>query len=274
MGFFTKLEKLSEKYIEGFFKTKFADHIQPAEIAKLLLREMRDNKNVSVSKVYVPNEYSVFLSESDWQTMDAIRYSLSVELQEFIKQKALDKGYEMIGPVKVVFELGDDLPLGTVYVKTFFSEEPPAAEESPGDKETEEIRAGKPSEYTIVADKGVFYNQAGGSAHQDTLIRMKAAEISSGAFLVQKEGTGEGMRFKLGSRGVIIGRRRTSDICLEDTNVSRVHASIDCLEACYFITDLGSTNGTFVNGIRINKKKLVEGDNIRIGTTILEFRAV
>jgi predicted component of type VI protein secretion system len=271
MGFLTRLEKLSEKYIEGFFKNKFAAHIQPAEIAKLLLREMRDNKNVSVSKVYVPNEYTVLLSQADWETIDSVHHSISGELQVYLKQKAVDKGYEMAGVVKVTFEQGEDLPMGTVYVKTHFSEQIP--QEPPEVTEHLAESAEGPNQSTLIAEKARFYNSMPVLQTQGTLTKLNAQPLPT-AVLVTKIGTKDGVKFPLGRRGVIIGRRRTSDIRIEDTNVSRVHASIDCVGEEYFLTDLGSTNGTYVNGARINKKKLVAGDLVRIGTTILEFKVV
>lgn len=271
MGFFTRLEKLSEKYIEGFFKNRFASHVQPAEIAKLLLREMRDNKNVSVSKVYVPNEYTVLLSPADWETIDSVHNSVSAELQEYLKAKAIDKGYEMVGEVKVTFEQGKDLPMGSVYVKTHFSEAIPG--EIP---EREKDLPGIPHqnvESTLIADRERFYHGVPALKAQATLTRLEA-EPRPAAVLVVKIGAKDGLKYPISKRGIIIGRRRTSDIRLEDTNASRVHASIDCVDDDYYLTDLGSTNGTYVNGARITKKKLVPGDLVRIGTTILEFKVV
>lgn len=269
MGFLTKLEKLSEKYIEGFFKNKFTAHIQPAEIAKHLLRAMRDSKNVSVSKVYVPNEYTVLLSQADWETIDSVQHSLSEELQEFVKNKAIDKGYEMVGAPRVSFEQSEDLLIGTVNIRTHFSEEIPPNQPAGEENLPEPV----PGQNTLVVDKARFYHNLPQAKTQGTLTRLDAVPRPT-AVLVVKMGAKEGLKFPLGRRGVIIGRRRTCDIRLEDTNASRVHASIDSADADYFLTDLGSTNGTYVNGTRISKKKLAAGDLIRIGTTILEFKVV
>lgn len=271
MNFLAKLEKLSEKYIEGFFKKKFAVHIQPAEIAKLLLKEMRNNKNVSVSKVYVPNEYVVLLSQADWETIDSVHHSISEELQDYLKQKAADKGWKMVGAARVTFEQGEDLPMGTIYVKAHFSEVIPQERQEETDNLAES--AGGLGQSTLIADKARFYNNMPDLKAQGTLTRLDAV-LRPTAVLVLKIGTKDGIKFPLGKRGIIIGRRRTSDIRIEDTNVSRIHASIECVGDEYFLTDLGSTNGTYVNGARINKKKLITGDVVRIGTTILEFKVV
>lgn len=267
MGFFTKLEKLSEKYIEGFFKTKFAEHIQPAEIAKLILREMRNNKTVSVSHTYVPNNYSVHLGKEDWQNIEPVKTTLSKEMQDFVKQKAESKGYHMLGEVKVSFELEETLGLGSISVKSSFSEELPQLS-SP---DTNSLKAG---EGTIVAEKERFYQSGTELASYGTISRQEVSTKLPRATLVRKIGAREAAEFPLSIYSVVIGRRRTNDICIDDNNVSRVQASIDYAQGSYFITDLGSTNGTFVNGVKISKKKLSEGDLIRMGTTILEFKVV
>lgn len=272
MGFLTKLEKLSEKYIEGFFKSKFADHIQPAEIAKLLLREMRDSKSVSVAKTYVPNEYTVMLSSRDWAIVEPVAGSLASEMQRFLAEKARDKGYGMVGEVKVIFLPDESLTLGSIVVTSRFSEELPRSGE-----ETASAVATPPvplAENTIIANRGEFYNRSAHQAVENTLTRLKAGDLVPKAMLVLKAGVREGAGYPLGIHGILIGRRRSNDIALEDSNVSRVHASVDYFAGEYFITDLGSTNGTFVNETRISKKKLAPGDLIRVGSTILEFRVV
>ena len=267
MRFFTKLEKLSEKYIEGFFKHKFADHIQPAEIAKLILREMRDLKNVSVSAVYVPNEYTVLLGDEDWKTVEPVSSSLAREMKDFVEQKIQSRSYETVGEIKVSFKHDENMQLGNIRVTGSFSGEIP---EVPG---TEDTQSGRAAESTIIADKTTIYKNTTGVT-QDTLTRQPSGTVRPKAVLIKKTGTAQETEFSLGERAVIMGRRRSNDICLEDSNISRVHASIDYLEGSHFITDLGSTNGTFVNGARVSKKKLAKGDRIRIGTTILEFKPV
>ncbi|MBU7006618.1 FhaA domain-containing protein [Phosphitispora fastidiosa] len=276
MGFFNKLEKISEKYIEGFFKNKFADHIQPAEIAKLIMREMRDHKNVSVSKVYVPNEFKVLLGEEDWKTVSPVRQALANELREFAQQKVQSRDYNIVGEITVTFELDKSLQLGNIAVHSSFSEElPGTAAKAPSlPAEIANEQPGRFSDSTIIAEKIKFYKPAPGGAGQDTLTGKAAVTVRPRALLEQKAGTRDHKKFPLSEQGVIMGRRRTSDIPLEDSNISRVHASIDFMEGSFFITDLGSTNGTFVNGIRISKKKLADGDRIRMGTTFLEFRLV
>ncbi len=264
MGFLTKLEKLSEKYIEGFFKSRFADHIQPAEIAKILWREMRDSKNVSVSKVYVPNQYIVFLGPEDWKTIDSVRSSLSRELKVYLKKKARDKAFEVVGDITISFALDEELTLGSVTVESSFVENTEVNEAAEtGKSETNN---------TIVADKKSFYHPGHENITENTVTNLTVPRVL--AELVIKAGNRERTKFAIGKQGVIIGRRKTNEIYIDDANVSRAHASIDYSEGNHFITDLGSTNGTFLNGSRVSRVKLASGDLIKVGTTLLEYKVV
>lgn len=70
-----------------------------------------------------------------------------------------------------------------------------------------------------------------------------------------------------------IGRGATCDLRLEDVYVSNVHARIFPREGCWYVEDLGSTNGTFVNEERIAAPAPVRaGDRVRVGTTVIELR--
>ncbi|WP_287153699.1 FHA domain-containing protein [Candidatus Solincola tengchongensis] len=73
---------------------------------------------------------------------------------------------------------------------------------------------------------------------------------------------------------LVIGRAPECSICLEDEFVSNLHARIYTLQDHYYVEDLGSTNGTYVNGRRINYPiELRVGDRIKVGRTLMEFKA-
>ncbi len=72
------------------------------------------------------------------------------------------------------------------------------------------------------------------------------------------------------SREVIkIGKLSSSHVCLKDDKVSRIHAVIEITDDAVHLIDLGSTEGTFVNGKKVNKASLKHGDQIRVGDTDL-----
>ena len=70
---------------------------------------------------------------------------------------------------------------------------------------------------------------------------------------------------------VVIGRSRDCDLRLPDTDTSRRHAKIVCDAGRFVLYDLASTNGTFVNGERVDERELAPGDRIRIGAHTVTF---
>ena len=83
--------------------------------------------------------------------------------------------------------------------------------------------------------------------------------------------TFDGSRHEVKQRRVVLGRSRDCDIQLADANVSRRHAELRQEGASYWIVDLGSTNGMEVNGKRVKRAKLADGDTITLGSTDITF---
>jgi len=98
------------------------------------------------------------------------------------------------------------------------------------------------------------------------------AETPTGLILRFISGKYEGGEFPLmKNRELLIGRSQDMDICLVEDMVSRKHAKIATTGGQVVIQDLGSTNGTFVNGEKIRKQRLKQGDRILVGTSILKL---
>ncbi len=87
-------------------------------------------------------------------------------------------------------------------------------------------------------------------------------------------GRDSGQHFELLSVSTTLGREATNQIQLHDTEVSRHHARLDRgLEGQWFLVDLGSSNGSFVNSQRVAKHTLTSGDRIQLGSTLMIFSA-
>ena len=82
-----------------------------------------------------------------------------------------------------------------------------------------------------------------------------------------------GDRFVLGETVVTIGRMPDSVMTLEDPNVSRNHAEIRPSGGGFVLADLGSTNGTKINGVKVSERVLQDGDELTFGSTTLRFEA-
>jgi diguanylate cyclase (GGDEF)-like protein len=92
------------------------------------------------------------------------------------------------------------------------------------------------------------------------------------AYLIVLAGTDVGKMFKLGEGETVIGRSHRADVRIDDDSISRLHVKLNLDGTNVTIEDLGSSNGTLVNGERVSKDNLRDGDKIRVGeTTILKF---
>ena len=89
--------------------------------------------------------------------------------------------------------------------------------------------------------------------------------------LVIISGGDMGRRFELGLQEVSIGRGDNCTICVSTDQVSRKHATVQHILGRYYIVDMRSTNGTFVNEQKVERAKLMDGDQIRVGKTVLKY---
>lgn len=252
MGVFSGLEGSLEKYIEGFFKDKSCVHVHPVDIAKKILREMRDGRRVSVSNTYVPNEYNVHLHPSDWESISTFSSMLSKELQEYVRQKAEEKKYTLTGHPVVKFTRDEDIAAGTMKVESLFSEAVSVVER-PG----------------VEKDNTIEHTQRFVPVKDST--KTGAGSIVYGRLQID-DGPEKGKIFDLSAVSIVIGRRESCDIVLKDNSVSRRHARLELHRGRYTVIDLGSTNGTMVNGVKINKRVLEPGDVLTMGATVCTFR--
>src|SRR3954467_10071376 len=118
MSVLRNIEHKLEGLFEGVFGRAVRTHVQPVELARKLVKEMEDHKVVSVSRVYAPNEYTVYLAPSDREQFASYEESLQSELQEYVAENARRERYELLSPPEVKFETDDDLEMGEFGIAT------------------------------------------------------------------------------------------------------------------------------------------------------------
>src|ERR1044072_4960712 len=112
MSVLRNIEHKLEGLFEGVFGRAFRTHVQPVELARKLVKEMEDHRVISVSRVYAPNESTVYLAPSDREQFASYEESLQSELQEYIAENARRERYEFLSAPEVKFETDDDLEMG------------------------------------------------------------------------------------------------------------------------------------------------------------------
>ena len=255
MSVLRSIEQKIEGLFEGLFGRAFRTNVQPVELARKLVKEMEDHRTVSVSRVYVPNEYTVYLAPGDRDQFATYEAQLQDELGDYLAEHARRESYALLTPPRVEFETDDDLDVGVFGIATRMVQPAGRADDGPPtDVEPNATMVYKPSAAPVP----------------------QATEAASAVELgVQREVavlSWDGRRMRVDRRRVLLGRSRECDIQVEDPNVSRRHAELRQEGSTYWIVDLDSTNGVEVNGRRLKRAKLEDGDRIVMGSTEMTFR--
>jgi hypothetical protein len=218
------------------------------EIARKLAKEMQDNKTVSISRTYVPNQYLVYLSEQDRKQFEGYEDGVLKELSDYLLEQAREEGLALITRPTVEFRTDDRLGLGEFGIQAMLVHGP----DSEG-AEPEQADFGNTMVYSL--DREAWQLDA---PQQPT--------ADGRAMLV-----GGGRRTVLSGSRFVIGRSRDADLMLDDPNVSRRHAELRRDEGGWTVADLASTNGVKVNGRRVAEQRLNPGDEITVGLEKLHF---
>jgi hypothetical protein len=246
------LEQKIEALFEGVFGRAFRANVQPVELARKLSKEMDEHKSVSVSRVYVPNEYTVYLSGADREQFEGYENSLLAELEEYLGEHAKRESYALLTPPRVKLETDDDLTVGEFGIATRMVQ-PRHGQRS---EEPDEIsEPGATMIYKAPADPEA---RSAGESSED--VRREVAVLSW-----------SGRRLRVDKRSIVLGRSRDADIQIEDANVSRRHAELRQEGTAYWIVDLDSTNGVEVDGRRVKRAKLEPGSSFTVGSTEVTF---
>src|SRR5262249_44503159 len=127
MSVLRSIESKLESLFEGIFGRAFRTNVQPVELARKLVKEMDDHRNVSVSRVYVPNEYTVYLAPADRAQFASYETQLTDELGEYLAEHARRENYALISPPKVLLETDADLAVGMFGIATRLAQVQPDA---------------------------------------------------------------------------------------------------------------------------------------------------
>ncbi|HEY8304721.1 MAG TPA: DUF3662 and FHA domain-containing protein [Solirubrobacteraceae bacterium] len=280
------LENMIAGLVEGTFGRVFRAEVRPMELAHKLAREMDENKTASVSRVYAPNEYSVWLSPRDRARYEGVEHEVIDELCAYLLEHARGEELALASRPNIVFHTDDALQLGEFGIEarmTRSEEERDGYREAGPPPPPRSIRSGRepqagPGRAAPAADSSqppvAGAEDVGGTMIFSNSERVSEAVAGAGgrrrpkALLVVS-----GRRLLVPPRGAVIGRSRECDIVLDDAGVSRRHAELRPeASTSWTIEDLGSTNGVRVNGLTVaGAHQLRTGDRIGMGSTEMLF---
>jgi predicted component of type VI protein secretion system len=246
------------------FAGVFRSPVQPAELARACAREMDRRKKLGVGKVYAPTMYSVLLSPKDGDALGGFADTLGGELATYLVSYARERDYQLATRPVVRFLIDDELKLGRfMVIGELLSPEEIAAETGePDDSFFDPEAAARPApapQRTAVVP-AIFDADANAPAPTHGASALATLTVP-----------GIALDMALSGDRHVIGRLKACDICLSDANTSREHAALEREGSGWALVDLGSTNGTLVNGERADRVRLRDGDIITIGISELAY---
>ena len=242
-----RVESFLGDHIEGFFNRKFSSHIEPVELIKGLEKEAKKQG----AGGGIANAYVISLGTEDYQRLCSHRVAdeLAVALKKYIIRADLT----MDGKLRICFALDESLRAGSYHLTGRMQQEHASKQEVSVSNNT--------MEQTIVLER-------------PSLMEARCLNLPPEheiATLTVLSGADEGIVTPLGERKIYMGRMPCNEFILTDSNVSRVHAWISYEQHRHVLCDAESCNGSFVNSMRIQTQRLRDGDEIRIGTTLLRY---
>ncbi|HEY0486924.1 MAG TPA: DUF3662 and FHA domain-containing protein [Mycobacteriales bacterium] len=258
MGVLQRFEKRLENLVEGAFAKVFKGVVHPVEIASAMQREADAHKSIlGAGRTLVPNRYIIDLSPADHDRLETFAAPLAQELAQAQAEYIGEQGWTVYGDVIVEIERGDGLDTGMFRVVS-------------------EVYTG-----TMDAPAGNSYGDDpyGDDGYAPEGYGQPAAGPARGAPMsggppggAPRLVSSDGRPYTIAIGSTIIGRGEAAQLRIADVGISRQHARVDFDGARVVITDLGSTNGTAVNGTRVNAAALQPGDVVQLGTTTLTLR--
>jgi Protein of unknown function (DUF3662)/FHA domain len=237
-----RFERFFERLMEGSVGRIFRSPIQPTEIGRQLERAMAANKISTVDGIVVPNDYVVSLNPGDMVLFADFATRLCQQMEDWLIDLADERDYGFIDQVRVQLIGDDKISPRRIQVDATIAELP---------------------DHDRVKQESVQRTEVYRVVERTGNVPPKLLRVVTGAELDQT--------FVIRKPTINIGRSLDNDVVIDVPEVSRHHARLEYNNGVFQIADLGSTNGTAVNGIKVRHQLIQDGDCITLGTTVLEF---
>ncbi len=237
MNILDRFEQRVERVMEGGIGRLFRSPVQPAEIGHKLERAMLERPVVSVGGQLVPNHFRVRLHPRDLAPFVDYQSALQGQLETWLGEVARRRGFSVVDQIQVELTASDRVPRRGIEVTAIIVEQPRTV-------------------------KGADDHHAPMTA-QPSSARFSQPRPVRLHFL---SGPQRGLETVVSRPVTTIGRAPTSDLVVDVGDVSRHHARLEYAAGELRVVDLGSTNGTRVNGEPVRTSPLHPGDEISFGT--------
>ena len=268
MGPLAAVERFLERLFEGQSARLFRTGLRPIQVQRRLERAMESNRVRDGQRTLVPHRLTVRLGPDDLSVLRLATPGLAASLADGALAFARAHGYTLLDRPTVTLRADPSVEPGGIVVDV----DPAAGERAdqaadepgeggPGDAATERPPSpSAPPPMPPMSDATAVFVVPGAEGPRATIREIRPDRSSRS--------------IELDGRPLTIGRAPDNGLVVRDGRASRHHARIDARRGSLVLTDLGSTNGSWVNDRRVDSVALGEGDHLRIGTTILIIESV
>jgi FHA domain-containing protein len=243
-------ERLFERQTARLFRTK----LQPIQLQRRVERAMESERVRDGDRTLVPNRYAIHIAPDDLSALRAAHPSLAPDLADAALGFARGHGYILADRPTVALIADAMVDPGDIRVAASVDEDL-GTSASGQDGRTGSSRAGGDNDSRPRADPTAVFVIPVVDAPRATLREIRP--------------DGSSQSFALEGRPLTIGRGSDNGLVLQDSRASRHHARIYGRQGALLLSDLDSTNGSWVNDRRVHEIALGEGDRIRLGDTVL-----
>lgn len=268
MGVLLRFERRVSRTLEGGFARVFRSRVEPVELAVALKRECDDKKSIGPAQTLVPNDFVVDLGPADYDRLAPYILTLGDELAEMVREHGSEQRYTFLGPVDVTFHRSTELGTGSYRVGSRVEAgDDVLAMPSPARRVAATAAPSSPAPPVpaTVPGPAVPPRPRVDDAQRTQALHRPAATF--GTFELP-----DGSRTTVTGGEATIGRGQGCEIHLADASVSRQHARVTVDDGRVTVEDLASTNGMTVNGERVARAVLADGDRIALGAATLTYR--
>jgi hypothetical protein len=261
---------------EPFVQRLLRTGVRPTELAEAVQEYLREHQDVTDDGVLAPNVLRITLGTKDHERLSRYGIVLPRALGTVVVETAAEAGWLLLGPVKVRIDRDELIKAGTYRLvgRVEAVEGWGPAIDSAGDP------AGEPAGqepattgHAGATPTGTGDATDGADAATDSGTHGTTADVggTTETMLVARTGVDAGASLVLDGRRVTAGRGAGCDLVVRDTTVSREHAAFVLRGDVWWVLDLGSTNGTRVNGLRAAEHPVTPGDRIELGDVVVEL---
>ncbi|HVA88169.1 MAG TPA: DUF3662 and FHA domain-containing protein [Candidatus Saccharimonadales bacterium] len=259
---FAALERFFERLFERPTARLFHTRLQPIQLQRRVERAMESGRLNSADRVAVPNRFLVSLSPPDLAKFGDLVPGLEAELADAALSFARAHHFTLTDRPRVRLASDPRVAVGDIRVHAEFGDASDADRSRRGSTV-------EPNSFERAAP-GPAIGTSGGPVPPPRTMVFEIPHVDAPlAILRETSADGFDREVTVDGRPLTIGRATDNGLVLRDTRVSRYHGRLQARQGALVYTDLGSTNGSRVNGVSVDEVALGAGDRIEIGDTVL-----